>query len=291
MILVTGATGHFGKAAIDFLLKKGIPSNEIAALVRSESKAAELQDKGIEIRIGDYDNYDSLVKAFTSADKLLLVSGNDIANRSKQQESAVRAAKEADVKHIVYTSFERRNETDNSPIAFVAKAHLETEKNIKASGIPYTILRNNLYMDLIPMFIGDKIFESGIFFPAGDTSSSFALRSEMAETAANILTEEGHEGKEYVIANTEEFSFNDIAAAISDASSKAVSYTSPTVEIYKDVLTKANVPAEYIGMFAGFGQAIEQGEFKVSKTDLQALLGRKPVSLKEFIEDTYSSKK
>jgi NAD(P)H dehydrogenase (quinone) len=291
MILVTGATGHFGKAAIDFLLKKGIPSNEIAALIRSESKAAEQKEKGIEIRIGDYDNYDSLVKAFTGTDKLLLVSGSDIANRSKQQENAVRAAKEAGVKHIVYTSFERKDETDNSPIAFVAKAHLETEKNIKATGIPYTILRNNLYLDIVPMFIGDKIFESGIFFPAGSTSSSFALRSEMAEAAANILTEEGHEEKEYVIANTEEFSFNDIAATISEVSGKAVSYTSPAQDVYKDALTKANVPADYIGMFAGFGEAIKQGEFQVAKTDLQTLLGRKPLSLKEFIEDTYGAKK
>jgi NAD(P)H dehydrogenase (quinone) len=291
MILVTGATGHFGKAAIDFLLKKGIPKSEIAALVRDESKAAELKEKGISIRIGDYDNYDSLVKAFKGTDKLLLVSGNDIANRSRQQENAVKAAKEASVKYIVYTSFDRKNETDSSPIAFVAKAHLETEKNIKATGIPYTILRNNLYMDFIPMFIGDKIFETGIFFPAGDTSSSFALRSEMAEAAANILAEEGHEGREYAIANTEEFSFNDIAAAISKASGKTVSYTSPAAEVYTDVLTKAGVPAEYIGMFAGFGEAIKQGEFNVAKSDLQTLLGRTPTSLKQFIEDTYDSKK
>lgn len=291
MILVTGATGHLGKAAIDFLLKKGIPANEIAALVRDEAKAAELKEKEITLRTGDYNNYDSLVKAFTGADKLLLVSGNDIANRSTQQENAVRAAKEAGVKHIVYTSFERKNETDSSPIAFIAKAHLETEKNIKESGIAYTILRNTLYMDFIPVFIGDKIFEQGIFFPAGNTPSSFALRSEMAEAAANILTQEGHEGKEYVISNTEEFSFNDIAAAISEASGKTVSYTSPDVEVYKDVLAKAGVPAEYIGMFAGFGQAIEQGDFKVAKTDLQTLLGRTPVSLKQFIEETYGSKK
>ncbi len=291
MILVTGATGHFGKAAIDFLLKKGIPASEIAALARSESKAAALKEKGINIRIGDYDNYDSLVKAFRGTDKLLLVSGNDIANRGSQQENAVKAAKEAGVKYIMYTSFERKNETDSSPIVFVAKTHLETEKNIKATGIPYTILRNNLYMDFIPMFIGDKIFETGIFFPAGDTSSSFALRSEMAEAAANILAEEGHEGKEYAIANTEKFSFNDIAAAISGASGKTVSYTSPAVETYTDVLTKAGVPAEYIGMFAGFGEAIKQGEFKVDKTDLETLLGRTPTGLKQFIEDTYGSKK
>jgi NAD(P)H dehydrogenase (quinone) len=291
MILVTGATGHFGKAAINFLLKKGIHSNEITALVRSESKAADLKEKGINIRTGDYDNYDSLVKGFRGTDKLLFISGNDIANRGRQQENVVNAAKEAGVKHIIYTSFERKNETDGSPIAFVSAAHLETENSIKATGIPYTIMRNNLYFDVIPMFIGDKVLETGIFFPAGNTSSSFALRNEMAEAAANILAEEGHEGKEYFISNTEELSFQDIANTISEVTGKDIPYTSPSPEVYKDVLTKANVPAEYIGMFAGFGEAIKQGEFKTTKTDLETLLGRTPTGLKQFIEDTYGPKK
>ena len=106
-ILVTGATGHFGKAAIEFLLKKGTPATSIAALVRDEAKAENLNRLGIELRKGDYDDYASLVKAFTGVDNLLLVSSNDINNRSVQQANAVKAATEAGVKHILYTSFVR----------------------------------------------------------------------------------------------------------------------------------------------------------------------------------------
>ena len=80
MILVTGATGHFGKATIDFLLKKGISANSISALVRDEAKAEDLKTKGINLKIGDYDNYASLVKAFKGVDKLLLVSSSDVVN-------------------------------------------------------------------------------------------------------------------------------------------------------------------------------------------------------------------
>lgn len=84
-ILVTGATGNFGKTTIDFLLEKGIAASNISALVRDETKAEELKTKGITIKVGDYNNYDSLVTAFQGADKLLLVSGTDLENRGKQQ--------------------------------------------------------------------------------------------------------------------------------------------------------------------------------------------------------------
>jgi NAD(P)H dehydrogenase (quinone) len=69
MIVVTGANGHLGKSVIDFLLKKGVPSSAIAALVRDESKAAELTAKGVVVRIGDYDRYDMLLDAFEGADR------------------------------------------------------------------------------------------------------------------------------------------------------------------------------------------------------------------------------
>jgi NAD(P)H dehydrogenase (quinone) len=288
MILVTGATGHYGKATIDFLLKKGKSPNNISALVRDEAKATDLKNKGINLKIGDYENYSSLVAAFQGIDKLLLVSSNDILNRGQQQINAVNAAKEAGVKHILYTSFERKNETDSSPIVFVAKSHIDTEKHIKASGIPYTIFRNNLYMDFIPVFIGENVLETGVYFPAGETKSAFALRNDMAEAAANILTGEGHENKTYSFSNTENVSFRDVANTISELSGKTIPYTSPGGEIYIDTLSKAGVPKDYVGMFAGFGEAIKQGEFNNLKTDLENLLGRKPVSVKEFLAEVYS---
>lgn len=290
MILVTGATGHFGKSTIDFLLKKGIHPTDIIALVRDEAKAEDLKAKGITTKMGDYDNYASLVEAFKGVDKLLLVSGNDIANRSKQQENAVKAAKESGVKHIYYTSFERNNETETSPIHFVADSHIATENTIKASGIPYTIFRNNLYLDILPMFFGEHVLETGVFLPAGETKGAFASRLDMAEAAANTIIGNGHENKEYSLSNTESVSISEVAASLSEVVGKAINYVSPTKEVYVDTLTKAGVPSEYAGMFAGFSEAIKQGEFSVDKTDLENLLGRKPTTAKEFLQQTYSLK-
>lgn len=288
MILVTGATGHFGKAAIQFLLNKGVPSGTIAALVRDETKAAGLKEKGIAIRKGDYDDYASLVSAFKGVDKLLLVSASDIANRSGQQANAVKAAKEAGVKYILYTSFERYNETATSPIAFVAKAHIETELNIKTSGIPYTFFRNNLYADFIPVFIGEKVLKTGVYWPSGDGRLAAATREDMAEAAANVLTGTGHEAKEYVIANTENISFRDVADILGKLTGKTVPFISPSPEEYKAALNSAGVPEMYITMFAAFAEAIKQGEFESSKTDLELLLGRKPVSTAAYLETIFA---
>ena len=290
-ILVTGATGHFGKAAIEFLLKKGTPATSIAALVRDEAKAENLNRLGIELRKGDYDDYASLVKAFTGVDNLLLVSSNDINNRSVQQANAVKAATEAGVKHILYTSFVRTDETDASPIAFVAKSHIHTEKLIHESGMPYTIFRNNLYMDFVPVFIGEKVLETGVYWPAGSAPGAYVLREEMAEATANVLTGSGHENKTYNISNTSTWSFQQVADTISNASGKTISYISPSQEKYKDVLTKAGVPGHFISMFAGFAEAIRLGEFdSAADTDLEKLLGRRPTSLESYLRSFYSKK-
>jgi NAD(P)H dehydrogenase (quinone) len=290
MILITGATGHFGKATIDHLLKKGIPANTIAALVRDEAKATELKAKGIQIKTGDYNNYASLQSAFAGIDKLLLVSSSDLQDRLKQQESVVKAAREAGVKHIIYTSFARKNETDTSPIASVAKSHLETEKLIKASGIPYTLLLNSLYSDVLPMFFGEQVLQTGIFLPAGQGKTTFATRNDMAEAAANILTGHGHENKIYTIGNTESYTLQDAATILQDITGKPIAYVNPTVEEYTAALTQAGVPAAYIGIFAGFSEAIKQGEFETTSTDLEKLLGRKPATLRDYLTAVYRGK-
>ncbi|WP_184547852.1 SDR family oxidoreductase [Mucilaginibacter sp. FT3.2] len=290
MILVTGATGHFGKSTIDFLLKKGISSTNIVALVRDEAKAGDLKAKGITIRTGDYHNYDSLINAFEGINKLLLVSSSDITDRTRQQQNVVSAAKEAGVKHILYTSTERKNETATSPIHFVTGSHIETENIIKASGIPYTIFRNNLYLDMLPIFFGQQVLEKGVFLPTGETSAAFSTRDDMAEAAANVLISDGHENKDYGISNTENVSVPEIVKSLGEVVGKEIGYVSPTSELFIETMTKAGVPEQFVGMFAGFSEAIRQGEFETFNTDLEMLLGRKPVSAKEFLTGFYAPK-
>ncbi|VXB90574.1 NAD(P)-dependent oxidoreductase [Flavobacterium sp. 9AF] len=291
MILITGATGNFGQATLSSLLKKGIPPNEILAFVRNEASTKEFKELGIGTVQGDYDDYTSLTKAFAGVDKLLFISGNDIANRLQQHINIINAAKEAGVKHIVYTSFQRKNETASSPLWAVAHSHLETEKALKESGLTYTILKNNLYMDFLPGFIGENVLESQtIFVPAEQGKISAVLRSEMAEAAANILSSNGHENKEYDFTNTEAISYNEIATLISKATGKNIQYVSPSPEVYEKTLSSYGVPAEVVGIFTSFAVGQAQGELDKVSTDLENILQRKPISVQNFIEKTYASR-
>lgn len=286
-ILVTGATGGLGSATIEWLLEK-TSASDIVAMARDLSKLKDLEAKGIGIRSGDYTDYDSLVKAFTGIDKLYFVSGNDVENRVPQHENVARAAKAAGVSHVVYTSFERKNETASSPLAAVAEGHLKAEAAIKASGVPYTILKHNLYMEVIPLFIGEKVIEQGmIYLPAGDGKTSFMSRKDMAEVGASVLTSEGHENKYYNISSDQAYSFAEIAEMLTEISGKKINYVSPSADDFSKTLRGFGVPELVIGISLGFALGIAQEELDTTSDDPKRLTGHQPTPLKTFLTSVY----
>src|SRR5215207_6303175 len=125
-ILITGATGQLGRAAVDELLQK-VNAGDISVLVRDPQKAAELKAKGINVIKGDYNEYASQVTAFKGIDRLYFVSSSDVMNRFAQHQNVVKAAVKAGVGHIFYTSAQRKSEDGSSPIALVADAHWQTD--------------------------------------------------------------------------------------------------------------------------------------------------------------------
>lgn len=288
MITITGATGQLGTAIIEHLIGKGYHSSNITAFARSEEKAKPLIAKGVNVKYGNYDDYSSLVNAFKGSEKVLLISGNEMEKRVTQQINAVKAAKEAGVKHILYTSIQRKNDNDNSPIDFVVNSHVTTENAIKESGLSYTFLRNNLYMDMLPWVLGDKALETGIFYPAQDGKIAYALKSDIAEATAIILIKDRFENKEYNISNSHSMSFQEVANHLSEISGKEVAYISPDVATYKNTLVNAGVPAFAADMLAGFAEGAKAGELEAGNTDLPALLGREPVSYKQFLNGMFA---
>ncbi|TYP98155.1 NAD(P)H dehydrogenase (quinone) [Tenacibaculum adriaticum] len=287
--LITGVTGNLGRLVLNNLLEEYSSDQQLSILVRDINKATDFKNIGITVYVGDYNNYDSLVSAFKNIDNLYFVSGNDIVNRTKQHENVIGAAKEAGVKHVVYTSFIRENETETSPIARIAHSHLKTENWLKNSGIDYTILKHTIYADFIPMFLGENFLETGIaYLPAGEGKNSFVTRNDMAEVGAKILTSlEAHKNKEYNIVNENTISFRDIVSQISEITGKPIQYISPTQLEYIETLTKSGVPKDYIGMFTGFAEAFKQEEFIKTGTTIQSLIGRKPTSINEFLTQVY----
>ena len=291
MILVTGATGQYGAKVLEHLVKKGVEAQHITALVRDAAKGQRLQDQGIELRIGDYTDVDSLARAFQGVDQLLLVSSNDrgaVENRTAQHVNVIKAAKEAQVKHLIYTSFVRKPAFKDSAIADFLDSHAQTEQALKDSGLPYTILQNGIYLEMIPVFAGEKVAETGrIMFPAQAGKASWVLREELAEAAAHVLTTEGHENKTYVLANTEATSFQDIARDLSGTLGKEVDYQSPPVAAFQAILKQVGVPDLYIGMFTTWASAVAEGILDVQDATLASFLGRKPTTTAQFLTQVY----
>lgn len=286
-ILITGATGHLGRAVVNELINQQ-QVDQIVVMARDLSKTSDLKETGVTLVQGDYDNCDSLVKAFEGIDKLYFVSGSDVANRVKQHENVVKAAKAANIGQIVYTSFQRKTEDGTSPIACVAQAHLLAEKLIMESGLTYTILKHALYSDVLPMFIGDQVINTGnIFLPAGNGKCPYTSRSDMALAGAAILTGARHENRSYDIAVSNTYSFYDIANSLSELSGKKIEYTAPDPETFTNVLKQNGVPEEGIMATLAFCQAIAVGEFDFPSTDLEELIGKKPENLKEFLRNAY----
>jgi len=284
--LITGATGSLGRTVVDTLLQT-VPADQVAVLVRDPAKAADLQAQGVAIRQGDYDDYASLVQAFTGIEKLFFVSGNDVTNRVPQYTNVVRAAKETGIKHVAYTSFQRKTEDGSSAAAFIAEAHLATEKLLKESGLAYTILRNALYYEVLPLFMGPVLETGSIYLPAGEGHSAFASRADLGAAGAAVLAGQGYENQDYNLATNESYSFHDVARLLSELSGQEIRYVSPTAEEFGTQLAGAGVPAGAIQMTAGFSVAIAQGEFDFPSTDLEKLLGRAPLSLRDFLKEHY----
>jgi len=286
-LLITGATGKFGSAVVNFLINKKYSASLIHALVRDENRATDLKTKGVNIHVGDYNNAESLTTALKRIDTVLFVSA-DIAHRTQQHENVMKAINASDVKHVVYTSFVNKQNSGPSAIAFLTDAHVKTEQWLKESGKKYTILRNSLYMDYVPVYIGEKVLETGVYFPAREGKTAAGKREDMAEVAANIvISPDEHANNSYNISGNTAFTFAEVAETISVITGKPLSYYSPSQEEYKQTLADAGVPEGYIGMFAAFGEAVKRNEFDTSGTDLETLLGRKPVSLKAFFQKVY----
>lgn len=278
MIVVTGATGQLGQLVVDGLLKK-IPATEITAAVRNPAKAAGLAAHGVQVKVADYTDPESLVAAFTGADKVLLISSNEVGKRLPQHLAAIAAAKQARVGHLVYTSVLR---ADTSTLG-LAGEHRGTEAAIRDSGLPFTILRNSWYTENYAQPIAQAVESGSYVGSAGDGKVASATRADYADAAVEVLTGDGHQGAVYELAGDVSWSFPELAAELSRATGKEVTYRNLPAEQHREVLVGAGVPAEFAGALVGYDQGIAQGQLDDNTGQLRALLGRPTTPLAEAV--------
>lgn len=285
MILITGATGQLGTAVIRQLLQKVSP-DQIATFVREQSKAVDLRKQGLTIRLGHYDDTESLDRAMQGIETVLLIAGTDEQNRLSQHQNVVNAAKKAGVQRIVYTSRALKNPA--TLVNQLMKGHFQTEDYIKASGLPYTLFQNILYMDAIPQFLGgEAVFERGINVPAGQGRVALALRSDMGEAIANDLVTTHQGSTTYCLTGSESYSFYDIAAALTSLSGQTVVYSPAESATFEAGLISRGLPEEMARRITGFITDIANGQEDWISPDLERLLGRKPTTLQEGLRLLY----
>ncbi len=274
---VTGATGQLGRLVVE-KLKEKTSVNNITALVRSPQKATDL---GVEVREFDYDQQEKLSVSLAGIDKLLLISGSEIGQRTRQHTNVIEAAKNAGVKLIAYTSLLR---ADKSSLV-LADEHVSTEEVLKQSGIPFVLLRHGWYTENYTSSLADVIALGTLYGSSADGKISSATREDFAEGAATVLTTDGHEGKIYELAGDESFTMIEYAAEISRQTGKDIPYVNLPVEEYAQALAKAGLPNGLAQFFAGTHVSTEKGDLFDAGHQLSKLIGRPTTSLRKAISD------
>ena len=276
-IVVTGATGHFGRLIVEGLLRDGVTPDEIVAAGRSTDKIADLADRGVRVVRMDYTDPESMAVAFAGAQTLMLVSSSEVGQRAAQHGAAIDAAKLAGVGRIVYTSAPK---ADNTALV-LAPEHKITEELIRASGIPFTILRNSWYSE---NYAGTaaQAKEAGVLAASvGDGLVASASRVDYADAAVAVLTGEGHENAVYELSGDTAWSHTELAAVLTDILGRDVAYTSLTVAEHLAALEAAGLDAGTAGFVVALDGNIRDGLLAETSGELRALIGRPTTPLRD----------
>lgn len=277
-ILVTGATGKLGSKVVESLLKS-IPASELAVSVRKPEKAVGLRARGVEVRHGDFDQPQNLDKAFAGIDRLLIISADgDNKTRIRQHANAVQAAERAGVKFIAYTSLANATESNN----LFAPTHVATEAAIIKTGIPYSFLRNNWYLENEIGSIQGAIAGAPWVTSAGKGKVGWALQQDYADAAAAVLVGNGHENTVYELSGpllTQE----ELASALGKVLGKNILVQQVSDEKYAEIMKGIGLPDFVIPITVGIQESIRNGSLAVESNDFEKVLGRPVTPINEAL--------
>ncbi|MCA9906548.1 MAG: SDR family oxidoreductase [Anaerolineae bacterium] len=280
-MLVTGASGHLGRRVVELLLEK--QAGRIIAATRTPEKLADFAAQGVIVRPADFDDPASLAAAFSGVDRLLLVSTDVLGEpgrRLTQHGNAVTAAEAAGVSHIVYTSIV--NPGPDSPV-FVAADHRGTEAAIMATGMGWTMLRNNIYAEMLPMTLNRAIQMGSLFSAAGDGKTAYVTREDCARAAAAALAADFAGRRELDITGPEALSQADLAALASEISGRPVNYIRLPLQTLIDNMVSAGLPQPIAESYASFDAGAAQGKFEAVSNAVEELTGHKPMRIADFL--------
>ncbi|KJC65057.1 SDR family oxidoreductase [Agreia bicolorata] len=291
--MVSGASGGFGREAVELLLERVAPQ-DLILVTRNPASLADLAARGAEVRQGDFDRPEELDTAFAGADRMLLISTRDVGRRAEQHAIAIEAATRAGVQHIVYTSSDG-SEPGNP--AIVAPDHLRTEILLAESGVDYTVMRDSLYAEAAAfMMVPVGLATGQLRMSTGDGRVGFISRSECVAAAVEVLTSDGHSGRTYRIANEQNWSIRELASMAAEIFDRPIEYVELTSEERDSELAAAGVPEHYeVGLetetygasarddLVTYEAGIREHYFGTTSRDVRTLTGRGPTPLHEVL--------
>ncbi len=277
-LLVTGASGNLGRLAVEELLARG--ATKVVAGTRDPAKLADLAARGVDVRKVDFNDAD-LAAAFAGVDRLLLISTDAVGARVEQQRNAVTAAKAAGVKHIVYTS--APNPRPN-PGTGVSPEHFWTEQAIIASGLDFTLLRDNIYTEIFLMGAASAIASGQLFDATGGQGRSYVSRADVARTVAGALL--SADGKSiHDVTGPEAVTQADLAALLAQLSGKPVARIGLTGAELRGGMLAAGLPEGLVDVMVAFDLDAAEGYHAVVTDIVERFSGRKPQSVADFLAD------
>jgi len=292
-LIVTGASGHFGRVATRFLLERA-PAEDLILTTRNPDVLSDLAARGASVRYADFDDPESLGPAFEGGERMLLISTARVGGRLPQHKAAVDAAKAAGVGYLAYTSFVQAGPAD---VALVSKDHMATEALIKDAGLGYGLLRDGWYSDAIATAIAPRVLAEGRWITSTrDGKSAPVARADCAACAAVLLTEPRYDDAAYDITGPEAFTTAEIAALVAEIGGAPVEVVQVTDEDMYGMFDALGIPRAPVDDqiinaipwcsddMVSFERAIREGCLDRVSDDVERLLGRPPKPLRAVLE-------
>jgi uncharacterized protein YbjT (DUF2867 family) len=276
MIIVTGATGQLGGRIVERLLTR-VPAHQVGVSVRDPGKAPALAGRGVRVRPGSFADPASLGHAFEGASQVLIVSVDKMGEECvEQHRTAIDAAVAAGARRILYTSQMGASGTSRFQ---ACRDHAATEDALRASGVPFTSLRNGFHATSAVQLLGHAAESGDIALPA-DGPVAWTAHDDLADAAAAILADEGRfDGPTPPLTGARALTFEDIADLAGEVTGRAFTRTTVPDELFLKQLTAGGVPAAAAEQVLSIFAASRADEFAATDPTLANLLGREPVSL------------
>ncbi len=278
MIIVTGAGGTVGGEVLGQLREKGVP---VRAAFHSEDKAKAARDKGIEAVTLDLGDEESLQKAFEGCERLFLL-GPNAPNQTELEKNAVEAARSAGIKHIVKLSVMAADQEEY----LLGKIHREGEKAIEASGLDWTFIRANSFMQNTINYSGATIKEqSAIYSATGDKEISHVDVRDIAAVAVAALTEDGHASKAYDLNGPEALSYDDVTAQLSTALGREIKHIDIPLEHLRGAMLEQHMPEFMVDNLVDLERYYSEGNAAADHNDIKAVTGKEPRTFSDFARE------